>query len=123
LFLAYFDDSGSHPSSDICVYGGVVIPGDRFGFAEDWSNVVVGHLGIDGASFKEFKAGDLYFAKGVFSGLDQARCRECFLLLLNMLNVHRLPFIYSAVDRRRLQQEPLLGSKHPVDLAFGMCLN
>lgn len=122
LYLSYFDDSGSDPASDLCVFGGVVIPGDMFGHAEALSQVVVNHTGISEERFNEFKAGELYFANGQFDGCDGGKCREAFLLLLNSLVVNRYPYIYSAVKRRVLENEPLTGSAHPVDVAFRMCL-
>lgn len=122
LYLSYFDDSGSEPSSDLCVFGGVVIPGDVFGHAEAWSRVVVEHTGIPEARFNEFKASQLYFAQDQFDGCDSYKCREAFLVLLNSFVINKYPFIYCAVDRRRLEKIPLLGSAHPVDVAFRACL-
>jgi hypothetical protein len=122
LYLAYFDDSGSEPSSDLSVFGGVVINGDFFGHAEAWSQAVLEHVGIEPDTFEEFKASQLYYGNGAFDGCDKTKCREGFLILVNMLNVNRFPFIYSAVDRKALQQERLLASAHPVDVAFRMCL-
>jgi hypothetical protein len=122
MYLSYFDDSGSEPSSDICVFGGVIIPGDFFGHAEAWSQTIIEHVGADADSVDEFKAGQLYFANGAFDGLDKAKCREGFLLLVNALHVNRFPFIYSALDKQRLQQERMFASAHPVDVAFRMCL-
>jgi len=122
VHLAYFDDSGSEPSSNLCVFGAVVIPGDFFGVAEYWSKLVLQSLGV-AESFQEFKAGELYFANGAFQGLDRNECRDAFALLVTVLTEFHLPFIYSAVDRSKLQDEPLFKSSHPVDVGFRMCLD
>jgi hypothetical protein len=81
VHLSYFDDSGSDNSSSICVFGGVVIEGNRFGFTEAWSHTAVEYLGISD-SFDEFKASDLYFGVGPFAPAGKEKCREAFLLLL-----------------------------------------
>jgi len=122
VYLSYFDDSGSEPTSDICVFGGVVIPGDFFGHAEAWTQNVIEHVGANPDTLEEFKAGQLYFGNGPFDGLEKAKCRQGFLILMNALKVNRWPFIYSAVDRKQLQHERMFASAHPVDIAFRMCL-
>lgn len=121
VYLAYFDDSGTDAKSDLCVFGGIVIPGDAFGHAESWASTAVSYLDM-GDSFTEFKAGELYFANGRFAGRDQKKCREAFHLLLNTMVRHNTPFIYSAVHKPTLQKESLLGSAAPLDVAFRMCL-
>src|SRR5437867_13418397 len=93
MYLAYFDDSGSEPSSDLCVFGGVVIPGDLFGHAESVSQMVIEHTGIPPGRFNEFKAGALYFAYGQFDGCDLEKCREAILTLLNSVVLRRYPCI------------------------------
>ena len=42
-------------------------------------------------------------------------------LLLQAVQSLRLPYIYAAIDKNALQKIPLLGSAHPVDVAFRMC--
>jgi Protein of unknown function (DUF3800) len=121
MYLSYFDDSGSEPSDPICVFGGVVIPGDTIGHTEAWTNNIVEYLGLQ-ESLSEFKASDLYFGTGEFSSVDKKKCRTAFLLLLSQLAVNGLPFIYSAIDNNQLKEIELFGSAHPVDVAFQVCL-
>jgi hypothetical protein len=123
VYLSYFDDSGSEPSSNLSVFGGNVASGDTLGMLENSSDRTVLGLGIPEESFEEFKAVELYFGTGRFKNLDRTRCRNAFKNLVSGFSRYGVPFIYSAIDRAVLQKEPLFGSAHPIDIAFQMCLD
>lgn len=123
VYLSYFDDSGSEPSSELCVFGGVVVDADQIHFLEYQVGGMVWNLGLSVDTFREFKAGELYFANGQFSGFDLNKCRSAFKTLVDVLALHNIAFVYCAVNTSTLAQQPLFGSAKPVDVAFQMCLD
>lgn len=122
VYLSYFDDSGSDPSSPLCVFGGVVVEGTQVPMLETAAQMAIFNLGVSYDSFQEFKAHELYYATGPFKGIDQQRCRSAFKCLMDSLFLRKAAFVYCAVNTAELEREPLFSSASPVDVAFNMCL-
>ena len=75
--------------------------------------------------FTEFHAYQLYRANpndgGVFVDIDEQHRYDAIRRLLGILPTYNLPFIYSAVNKRRLASGPL-SRVNPLDVAFRLCL-
>jgi hypothetical protein len=123
---AYLDDSEVEGAIAIC--GAVIIPHGEFGWAERTHSLAVGQLfsanEID-EKFQEFHAWELFKGEGSFKGFSQEERFEAIRILLMALDPFQLPFIYSAVDEKKLSKNPLskslFGTAHPLVACFKMC--
>jgi hypothetical protein len=120
VYLAYLDDSGSDLKSPVALVGSVIVSDELFAHFEQLLGMVVEDLVPEGKTFSEFHAAELYWGNGAFAGIDQETRHEAIRRLLRIISTFRVPFIYSAVDRRLLAASPI-GSAHPIDTAFRMC--
>jgi len=122
VYLAYLDDSGSDAKSPTALVGSIIIPDDVFSHLENLIGMVVESLIPEHkqAAFTEFHATELYWGHGVFEGIAAEQRHEAMRHLLSIVSTFRLPFIYSAVNKKQLASSPA-GSTQPVDMAFRMC--
>lgn len=126
MHLAYLDDS--HQDSSLAMCGAVVIPHGSFGWAEAWHSIAVGHLfkpeEIE-EKFQEFHAWELFKGEGAFKKIEESKRFEAIHVLLTVVRDHQLPFIYSAIDTKRLAKSSLVQSlfetAQPLIPAFKMC--
>ena len=71
--------------------------------------------------FKEFHAYDLYNGKGVFEGVEEAKRFTAIQVLLTAVRLYELPFVYAAVDRKKIATSPF-SLVRPLHVALHMCL-
>lgn len=122
VYLAYLDDSGSDAKSPVALVGAVVIDDALFAHLEDLLGLVVELVLPEErrASFQEFHSTDLYWGHNAFQGIDEWDRYQAIRNLLGIISTFKVPFVYSAVDRKLLALSPM-GSSHPIDVAFRMC--
>ena len=127
MHLAYLDDS-QQPGS-LAMFGAVVIPHGEFGWAERLHSIAVEQLfPVDEIEqkFQEFHAYELFKGEGAFKGIDKNKRYSAIQVLLMAMRQHRLPFIYAAVDEKKLAKSPLsqglFETAHPLIPAFKLCL-
>ena len=123
VHLAYVDDTCSDKKSPIVVMGAVLIHDLFFSELEIRAGMIVEQLippdRLD--DFKEFHAFELYGGDGVFEGIDETVRREAMSRLLHQVDSFNCPFIYSAVDKKKLIPHAF-GTAEPLDVAFRMCV-
>ena len=122
MHLAYLDDSGTDAKSPIVVVGGIVVPDASFEAMESEVGWVVEQLIPQDRrdQFAEFHAAQLFGGFELFAGIEQADRYEAIHQLLGILTRFDIPFIYSAVSKRRLAEGPF-ASALPIDVAFRLC--
>ena len=127
MHLAYLDDS-QQPGS-LAMFGAVVIPHGAFGWAERMHSIAIEQLFLADQieeKFQEFHAFELFKGEGAFKGIDKAKRFDAITVLLMALRHHRLPFIYAAVDEKKLAKsdlsQGLFETAHPLIPAFKLCL-
>lgn len=127
MHLAYLDDSQLQGS--IAIFGAIVIPHGVFGWAERLHSIAVQQLfPVDEIEekFQEFHAHELFKGEGAFKGIDKAKRFDAIRILLMAVRDQRLPFIYAAVDEKKLAKSALardlFETAHPLVAAFKMCL-
>jgi Protein of unknown function (DUF3800) len=127
VHLAYLDDSQQQGA--LAMFGAVVIPHGAFGWAERMHSVAVEQLfpadEIE-EKFQEFHAYELFKGEGAFKGIDKEKRFSAITVLLMALRHYHLPFIYAAVDEKKLAKSALSHSlfetAHPLVPAFKLCL-
>jgi len=76
--------------------------------------------------FREFHAYELFKGEGAFKGIPQDKRFNAIRVLLMAVHDHKLPFIYGAVDEKKLSNsvaaQGLFGTAHPLSAAFKLCL-
>ena len=105
------------------MFGAVVILPDKFSHVENLHSAAVQQIiPVDEIEdkFKEFHATELFNGDGAFSGIDEQKRFDAIRVLLHVMNMENLPYIYAAIDRKKLQKSPL-GSASPLDVAFRIC--
>lgn len=127
MHLAYLDDSQLQGS--VAIFGAVVIPHGQFGWAERLHSIAVEQLfSADEIEekFQEFHARDLFKGEGAFQGIEQSKRFDAIRILLMAMRDHELPFIYGAVDEKKLAQsalaQDLFETADPLVPAFKLCL-
>jgi hypothetical protein len=123
VHLAYLDDAGTDEHSPIAMFGAVIIYPDKFGYVENLHSAAIQQIvPLDrAADFKEFHAAELYYGEGVFKDIEKSKRFLAIQVLLESMRSEKLPYIYAAVDRKKLRKSPL-GSATPLDVAFRLCL-
>lgn len=123
MHLAYFDETGTDGHSPIVMFGALVVPVGKFGHLSALHDTAIQQIlpieKID--EFKEFHAGDLYHGREIFSGIDETKRFTAIKVLLTAVQMEKLPFIYAAVDRKKMSASPF-GSMRPLLAALHMCL-
>lgn len=127
MHLAYLDDSQQQGS--LAMFGAVVMPHGEFGWAERMHSIAVEQLfpadEIE-ERFQEFHAFELFNGEGAFKGISQEKRFTAITLLLMAVRDHHLPFIYAAIDEKKLAQsalsQGLFETAHPLVAAFKLCL-
>jgi hypothetical protein len=123
VHLAYLDESGTDGHSPVVLFGALVIPTGQFSPVEILHSAAIQQIlpieRID--EFKEFHACDLYQGNHPFDGFDETKRFTAIQVLLTAVKVHKLPYIYAAVDRKKYSNSPF-GSGKPLNAAFHMCL-
>jgi hypothetical protein len=127
MHLAYLDDSQQQGS--LAMFGAIVIPHGEFGWAERMHSIAVEQLfPADEVEekFQEFHAYELFKGEGAFKGIDKAKRFDAITVLLMALRHYRLPFIYAAIDEKKLAKsalpQGLFETAHPLIPAFKLCL-
>lgn len=119
VHLAYFDEAGTDGHCPFVIVGAVVFPSGSFGWVERYHNIAIEQIvpanKID--KFQEFHASELYLGKGAFEGIEEEKRFNAIRVLLTAMKLQQLPYIYAAVDRKKLAKS-LAGSARPVDFAF-----
>lgn len=70
----------------------------------------------------EFHASHLFHAQGDFAGIDRGSCFSAMDALVRSVPHFKFRFVYSAVSKKAIRSEPMLGSANPIDVAFRMCI-
>jgi Protein of unknown function (DUF3800) len=119
VHLIYLDDGGK---GAIKVFGGVVVDHSWFTLVEVQSALIVYQLlGNERRDqFKEFHASDLYNGEGVFEGIAEEKRHAAFQQLLDVRNMLRIAYVYSAIDTGALNRSPMRSASW-MDIAFTMC--
>jgi hypothetical protein len=118
LYLTYFDDGGK---GAVKVFGGIVLDHSRFSILEVMSGLIAVELvPPERREDFEFHASDLFAGTGVFKDVDEEKRRGALLRLAELPVLMAAPYVYSAVDMRRLQKGPARSASW-VDMAFFMC--
>jgi hypothetical protein len=123
VHLAYLDDAGTDEHSPIVVCGAVIVFPQSFGTLENLHGAAIQQIiavnDIE-KNFNEFKASELYNGEGPFKGIDQKQRFEAIWVLLTALKTEKFPYIYAAVERKKLRSSPMRSAK-PFDVAFNLC--
>lgn len=129
MHLAYLDDSQDQTQSSLAMFGAVIIPTGEFGWAERLHSIAAEQLFSPDEieeKFQEFHGRDLFKGEGPFQGMGEQKRFDAIAVLLMALRHHRLPFIYSAIDVRKLAKSTLarglFETAHPLVPAFKLCL-
>ncbi|MFZ1009750.1 MAG: hypothetical protein WAN65_23125, partial [Candidatus Sulfotelmatobacter sp.] len=127
MHLAYLDDSQQQGS--LAMFGAIVIPHGEFGWAERMHSIAVEQLfPADEVEekFQEFHAYELFKGEGAFKGIAKAKRFDAITVLLMALRHYRLPFIYAAINEKKLAKsalpQGLFETAHPLIPAFKLCL-
>lgn len=126
MHLAYLDDSARHGA--LAIFGAVVVPHGTFGWAERMHSVAVEQVFPSGdiERFQEFHAHELFKGEGAFKGIPEPRRFNAIRVLLMALRDFRFPFVYGAVDERKLSHSQmaldLFEVANPLVAAFKLCL-
>jgi hypothetical protein len=127
VHLAYLDDSQQQGA--LAIFGAVVIPHGAFGWAERMHSIAIEQLfSVDEIEekFQEFHAYELFKGEGAFKGIDEAKRFDAITVLLMAMGNYKLPFIYAAIDEKKLAKSALsnglLETAHPLVPAFKLCL-
>jgi Protein of unknown function (DUF3800) len=111
------------------MFGAIVIPHGEFGWAERMHSIAVEQLfPADEIQerFQEFHACELFKGEGAFKGITETSRFNAITLLLMAVRDHRLPFIYAAVDEKKLAESPLshglFETAPALVAAFKLCL-
>jgi len=126
VHLAYLDESTT--SGQIAIFGAVVIPSGAWGWTERLHGIAIEQLfdvnEIE-EKFKEFHAYELFNGEGAFKGIEERKRFSAIQVLLMSLGHYNLPFIYGAVDEKKLANssfaKDLFGTARPVTAAFRLC--
>ena len=126
MHLAYLDES--FKQGKIAIVGAVVVPSGNWGWAERLHGIAIEQLfQIEEfeEKFKEFHAWELFNGEGSFKGISEHKRFSAIEVLLMSLRHHQLPFIYGAVDEKKLinstMARGLFGTARPVTAAFRLC--
>lgn len=127
MHLAYLDDS--HQQGSVAIFGAVIIPHGDFGWAERMHSIAVEQLFSRDEieeKFQEFHAFELFKGEGAFKGIDESKRFNAISVLLMAMRNKQLPFIYAAIDEKKLANSALSRSlfetAHPLIPAFKMCV-
>jgi len=127
VHLAYLDESQQQGA--VAIFGAVVIPHLAFGFAERMHSIAVEQLFSSDEieeKFQEFHAYELFKGEGAFKEIEQPKRFDAITVLLTAMSRYRLPFIYAAIDEKKLASSSLsrglLETAHPLVPAFKMCI-
>lgn len=126
MHLAYLDESQQQGS--VAIFGAVVIPHGLFGWAERLHSVAIEQLFSTDEieeKFQEFHAHELFKGEGAFRGIDKAKRFDAIRILLMAMSHHQLPFIYAALDEKKLAKsqlaQGLFETAHPLIPTFKLC--
>ena len=126
MHLAYLDESTT--SGQFAIFGAVVVPSGAWGWTERLHGIAIEQLfdvnEIE-EKFKEFHAWELFNGEGAFKGIEERKRFSAIQVLLMSLRHYGLPFIYGAVDEKKLATssfaKSLFGTARPVTAAFRLC--
>jgi Protein of unknown function (DUF3800) len=126
VHLAYLDES-THPGL-IAIFGAVVIPSGEWGWMERLHCIAIEQLFAQDEieeNFKEFHAFELFKGEGAFKGISKEKRFDAIRVLLMTLEDRKLPYIYGAVDIKKLESDAiskgLFGTARPASAAFRLC--
>lgn len=126
MHLAYLDESTT--SGQIAIFGAVVVPSGAWGWTERLHGIAIEQLfpvNEVEEKFKEFHAYELFNGEGAFKGIDERKRFSAIQVLLMSLRHYQLPFIYGAIDEKKLANSSyakgLFGTARPVSAAFRLC--
>lgn len=126
MHLAYLDESIT--PSQIAIFGAVVVPSGSWGWTERLHGIAIEQLFALNEieeKFKEFHAVELFNGEGAFKGIDELKRFSAIQVLLMSLRHYNLPFIYGAVDEKKLANSShargLFGTARPLSAAFRLC--
>jgi hypothetical protein len=122
LHLAYLDDSGTDPKSPVTLCGAVIVQPESFLSLENLHDAAALVLPLEKSEeFEEFKGCELYHGTGIFKGIEESKRFQAIRILLTSVRVEKFPYIYFALDSKKLAQSAT-GSAKALDVAFRMCL-
>ena len=126
MHLAYLDESTT--SGQIAIFGAVVVPSGAWGWTERLHGIAIEQLfpvNEVEEKFKEFHAFELFNGEGAFKGIEERKRFSAIQVLLMSLRQYNIPFIYGAVDEKKLANssyaKSLFGTARPVSAAFRLC--
>jgi hypothetical protein len=125
VYLAYFDDAGSHNKDRrFQVLSAVLIKDEYFKNTELLMGINLEDLLPPEKlnKFSEFHASELFGGYGVFEGVDQTKRFKAMEFLLKIIRSREIPVVVGAVDLLLLRTKPY-GSANPMDIAFRLCLS
>ena len=125
MHLAYLDESFHE---GVAIVGAVIMPHGGFGWAERLHSIAVEQLfesvEIDD-KFEEFHARDLFKGENAFKDIPENKRFSSLTVLLSTLKNYKFPFIYSAIDLKKLAKAPaaqgLFGIADPLVAALKLC--
>jgi hypothetical protein len=123
VHLAYLDETGTSGHSSVAMFGALIVPAGKFGYISSLHETAIQQiLPTERATeFKEFHACHLYKGTEVFAGIEETKRFTAIQVLLQAVGSENLPFVYAAVDRKKMASSPFSIMK-PLHAAFHMCL-
>jgi Protein of unknown function (DUF3800) len=136
VFISYIDDSGTEDKEKkFQLMTAVLVSDAHFGFTEALSaGILAAHIPAQKQDefyqrFHEFKAWQLFNARGPFDGIDPKICRRIMRFLLLLVGNFKLPIVYGALNKAEWEKEKsgsgtysVYGGSDPTDICFRACL-
>lgn len=124
MHLAYLDDSGTTEHSQFVMFGAVIIPHGMFGSVENLHCAAIQQFFSRDEiedRFQEFHSSALFNGAEPFNDIPQEKRFDAIRVLLTAVQVEGLPYIYAAVDRKKLKESPV-ATADARDMAFRLCV-
>ena len=125
MYLGYLDapatTESSDPTSRFQVIAGPLIDSEvRVASEWDLADSLSGLIPPEMWEQFEFRACDLYHARPPYDKLGVEECHELLEKALNLIQRHKVPIVFGAVDKLRLKRQ-VCASLDPSDAAFRIC--
>ena len=125
MHLAYLDESYHE---GIAVVGAVIVPHGGFGWAERFHNIALEQLFEPeeiAERFEEFHAREMFKGEKAFRDVPQNKRFNALSVLVSTLKNYKFPFMYSAIDTKKLAKaevsQSLFGIADPLIAALKLC--
>jgi hypothetical protein len=124
VYISYLDEAGTDGHSPYVVFGAVVVTAEAFGRMEQIHDTAIQQLFSRDEieeKFEEFHASEFFHGTGAFKEIEEKKRFDAIRLLLWTMVSEKLPYIYGAVDRKKLGSS-LFASAKALDVAFRLCI-